>query len=232
MAEVQLQILCFCGKRPKVEIRDNCSNAKRFDCESRRCSFLLEMTGAPQGISIPDTKRYKCRYRNFNGEYEIHEFTSFRSDEKAWLEHRKKIPEMTVGDVLKGTEDYLMPFKSCYCRAIANSIPRTNKELPQIKLLMGIEAKHIIKWCKAIVRTRKEDMKLRVAIDKYFNEARLLLDEDEVEKTWQLMLINMKNLPTSINILNILSDDLRKSEIWDYCVKDIARHSVNLFSNI
>ena len=101
-----------------------------------------------------------------------------------------KIPEMTLGDVLKGTEDYLMPFKSCYCRAVANSIPRTNKELPQIKLLMGIEAKHIIKWCKAIARTRKEDMKLRVAIDTYFNKARLLLDEVEVEKTWQLMLIS------------------------------------------
>lgn len=222
MAESQLKIVCYCGEKPLIEVCDSPSEDTFYSCQTGKCPFLLTFKRGNVLLSIPDVNVFKCTIRNANHQIEEVELKSFYQKDKAWLEHKKKIPLLTIEEIMKRTEKVLEPFKTSFCRALVNSIAQGNVEVPMIRLLLGIEARHLIQSTLAICETKGDNIPLAAAITKYFEESNILVNEEHVESTWFSLMSLMKVKPTSINLMNILSDKLRKSQLWYYCIKDIA----------
>lgn len=233
MTSKHLKIFCYCGEAAFAsDIEENedvidsplerTKSCVLFCCGYGKCPLFLEVKTVEDVYWVPGIRTYRYRHRNVDGENETGEIKSYREDmEKVWLEYKKKIPKITLNDLLKENLPYLMPYKSCYCRAVANSIARSNSEVALVKQLMGVEAFHIIMCCKKILTVTGEKMKLLDAVEKYYDESQMLIDENEVERVW-LKVVDEASL-SGVTILNILSDELRKSEIWNYCIRDIAK---------
>ena len=216
MASNMMAIRCFCNEAVR-EVEKN-SEESCFVCEEERCKFYLNIKNTEEVLSIPTLQFYFYQLREIDGEMKTGIIKSYRQQrDHVWLEFKKKIPRRSFNDLLKQNAAYLHGYKTSFCRALANTICMGNEDIGMIKQLMAIEAYQVIRMTRRILQARNETLAMADAIEKYFSQARNLADEQEIEK----LFLKTVSGPNSVSILNILTDKLRKSDLWDYVVKDI-----------